>query len=318
MSSSSLSSLSSSTEILMLSSSSSSSSTEVKTTSSSSFGDAIQLFYFLDRKGDLFSLRADSGRAQSSLVFKSFSQIVNQPMALAISSYAINDSSSSSAMLTTSSSSLSSESSFSESSGVIAPNSSSSLSSQSSTSESSSLSSQSGLGLEYNVFILRKRDSRTCNLAIHNMTGYLKGSIDFSSSITFLGMSAWPDENNLLVATSENLIHFLYIASGQIGISSIECPINLTYGLALKDRVDENVSRFFVRNRDKKEIVLLSISKKTKTVSIVSRYPLLLSKWQRTGGISCEFGTYGLGATVYTVMEEENGYSHVSSTVILS
>jgi len=291
-------------------------------TSSSSFGDAIDLFYFVDKSGDLYILRSDNGNAQSSLVFKSFSSINNPPMGLAISYFPIEESSSSTDILTTSSSSLSSESSTSGTSSSSSPNTSSSSSTSASTSSmSSSFSSQSTVDYDYNVYILRKNTSTTANMAIHDITGYLKGSIDFSSNINFLGLSLWPNNNNLLVAISENLIHMLYISSGQIGMYSFDSPVSLAYGIACKNVVDENSAEFFVRSKDQRQIVLIKINKKTKTCSISDQYTSHLSKWNRLGGLACDLGIYGLIGemnTIYHVVEETKGYSHVSKTVILT
>ena len=302
--------------------SSSSSSTEIQTTSSSTFGGAIDLFYFVDKLGDLYVLRGNEHRAESSLIFKSFSPITNAPMGVAMSYFPMEESSSSTEILTTSSSSLSSESSTTgtTSSSSIGTSSSSSTS-MSTSSFSSSLSSQSTIEYDYNVYILRKKNNTTANLAIHDMTGYLKGSIDFSSVINFLGMAVWPNNNNLLVAISKNSIHFFYIASGQIGMYSIDSPVTLTYGIACKDVIDENNAEFFIRSKDERRMLLININKKDKTCSIVNQYECPLAKWQRLGGIACELGVYGLigdMSTVYHVVEESKGYSHISTSVILT
>lgn len=304
--------------------SSCSTSSEIQTTSSSSFGGAVNLFYFVDKFGDLYILRGNEHRAESSLVFRSFSSIANVPMGVAMSYYPMNESSSSTEHLTSSSSSLSSKSSTtgtSSSTTSTLDQSSSSSTSMSTSSYSSSLSSQSTIEWDYNVYILRKKNTTTANIAIHDINGYLKGSIDFSSAINFLGLAVWPNNNNLLVAISENNIHLFYISSGQIGMYSFDSPVSLTYGISCKDVVNENNAEFFVRSKDERKIALIKINKKDKTCSIVNQYECPLSKWQRLGGIACELGTYGLigeMSTIYHVVEEERGYSHISSTVILT
>jgi hypothetical protein len=85
--------------------------------------------------------------------------------------------------------------------------------------------------------------------------------------------------------------------------------------------VDENSAEFFVRSKDQRQIVLIKINKKTKTCSISDQYTSHLSKWNRLGGIACDLGIYGLIGemnTIYHVVEEAKGYSHVSKTVILT
>jgi len=159
------------------------------------------------------------------------------------------------------------------------------------------------------------------NLDIRDIDGYQKGSIDFSSGFNFLGLSAWPNQNNLLVAISRYYFHLIYISSGQIGIYSIESPVELTYGICCKNIVDENKAQFFVKSKDAKEIVLVEISKRNKTCTIINTYASTLSKWQRLGGIACELGTYGLigeMSTIYQITEEQHGYSHIDKMVILS
>jgi len=291
-------------------------------TSSSSFGDATDLLYFVDKLGDLYILRGDEHSAKSSLVFRSFSPITNVPMGLAMSYFPMDESSSSTEILSSSSSSFSSVSSTTGTSSSSSPKqSSSSSTSESSSSPSSSRSSESTMSYDHNVYILRKKNSTTANLAIHDLGGYLKGSIDFSSAVNFLGMAVWPGNNNLLVAISENTIHMLYISSGQIGMYSMESPVALTYGICCKDVVDENTAEFFVRRKDEKEIVLIQINKKDKSCSVVNQYACQLSKWQRLGGIACNLGTYGLigeMSVIYHIMEESKGYSHLSKTIILN
>ena len=356
------SSLSYSTEILttssteLLTTSSSSLSTELRTTSSSSFGDAKHLFYFLDKFGNLYSLLADAHQARSSLVFKSFSPILNLPMGLAISYSLVNFSSSSTEVLSSSSSSLTSESSTTGTSSSSSPKvSSSSSTSASSSSPSSSCSSESTGNYDYSVYILRKKNNTTTNLAIHNMEGYLKGSIDFSSSINFLGMVVWPGSSNLLVAISKNYIHMLIISSGQIGVYSFESPVELVHGIGCKNIIDENNAEFFVKAKysyieppetsssgsassqsnitsntsssssvykelHKKELLVININKKDRNVSIVNSYDCQISKWNRIGGITCkpaEYGLIGEMDVVYQITEEEKGRSHLYTTNIL-
>ena len=291
-------------------------------TSSSSFGDATDLLYFVDKLGDLYILRGDEHSVKSSLVFRSFSSIANAPMGLAISYFSMDESSSSTEILSSSSSSFSSVSSTTGTSSSSSPKqSSSSSTSESSSSPSSSRSSESTENYDYNVYILRKKNNTTANMAIHDMTGYLKGSIDFVSAVNFLGMSVWPGNNNLIVAISENTIYMLYLSSGQIGVYSFESPVALTYGIACKDLVDENSAEFFVRRKDQKELVLIKINKKDKSCSIVNPFACPLSKWQRLGGIACDLSAYGLIGemkTIYNIIEESKGYSHLFKTIILT
>jgi len=299
---------------------------EKSSSSSSSFGDAVDLFYFTDKNGDLYILRADAARAHSSLVFKAFSPISAPPCGLAMTQFIIFESSSSSDTSESSSSSSSVSSNESSSSSPSSPSSRSVIiSSSSSTSESSvSRSSLSSTGKETtffsNVYILRKKDSRVANLSIYNIKGFLNESIDFSSGDIFLGMCIWPDNNNLLVAITQNTIHMLYISNGQIGNYSFDSPIELNYGITPKDIIDENSAEFFVRRKSPKEIVLVRINKKDRTCTVGTQYFSKIPKWNRLGGMVCDFGLYGLIGemdTIYNVVEENKGYSHIYKTLIL-
>ena len=297
---------------------SSSSSTSSFSSSSSSFGDAIDLLYFVDKNGNLYLLKSDAERIISSLVFNSFSPISNPPCGLSIAQFISEESSSSSGLMSSSSSSFSSASSSSESTSSISENSSSSSSSSNSSSSlSSSESSESTVNYEYNVYILRKKNTSVANVEIRDMTGFLRGSIDFSSGFDFLGMSIWPGNNNLLLAISENYLHLLYISSGQIGVYSFKSPVSLTYGISLKSVIDENSAEFFVRSKDNKEIVSLIINKKYRYAEISNRYKCYLSKWNRRGGMSYQPEVFFLikkTGVLYTILEESSGYSYVYET----
>jgi len=238
--------------------------------SSSSFGDAVDLFYFVDKHGDLYKLKNDVDNVISSLVFKNFSAIDYPPYGVAITEFTRNESSSSSEIMTSSLSSISSQSSVTYVSSSLEETSSSSISSESSKSSLSSNSSE--IKYDYNVYILRKKDSATVNLSVYDISGYLKVSMDFTSGVQFRGLSPWPDSNNILVGISEHNIHMLYISSGQVGIYSFASPISLTYGISFQEKVDDNKTDFLVRRKDKKQMVILRIDKRYRTASVVREY----------------------------------------------
>ena len=283
--------------------------------SSSSFGDAVDLFYFVDKHGDLYKLKNDVDNVISSLVFKNFSAIDYPPYGVAITEFTRNESSSSSEIMTSSLSSISSQSSVTYVSSSLEETSSSSISSESSKSSLSSSSSE--IKYDYNVYILRKKDSATVNLSVYDISGYLKVSMDFTSGVQFRGLSPWPDSNNILVGISEHNIHMLYISSGQVGIYSFASPISLTYGISFQEKVDDNKTDFLVRRKDKKQMVILRIDKRYRTASVVREYSVDFHRWDRIGGVVFKPDVFFLikeTGVAYSVIEQKQGHSRLYIT----
>lgn len=259
----------SSSSISSLSSSSSS-----QSSSSSSFGDAIDLFYYLDQNKDVYLLYADAARGKSYLVFKTFGRVLGTPCGLAISYFTNEESSESSvsdiSSETSRSSITQSTSSKSSLSVETSSSSSSSTSSLSLSSESSSSSSGKFKFSDGNVYILTKdKESNTAYVGIYNINGEIKGIISFSSGYDFLGLSVWPGNDNLLVATSTDNVHLIYINSGQILFYTVNFPFELAQGLNATDLVGTNECEFIACLKNTNEIIRFKINQSTRTVSIV-------------------------------------------------